>query len=229
MRGSFQNRGSEGTIIDGSSESNVVVVEIPVDLESTMTGKAPEPYDLLSFTSYCKTVLCEENLKFLMYVRNTFKTAGDAAEYETYMIYLIETFIQPSAPFALNLSDALLKSLLQTYEKKIDDAKVLFMYLDQPHLLLQESGELDLEFFDETSDVIYKYVEDAFSRYRKLQQKLKDVDALVCARNDKLAREHQYAARKAALWWREKITLKEFFSFPDPGENLIGSGNEFIH
>jgi hypothetical protein len=217
MRASFDSRGSQGTIINSVSDPTIIAVDIPADLESTLAAKAPEPYDIHSFSNYCKTVMCEENLKFILYIRNSFKSSNNAAEYQRHVLHLIEIYIQPSAPLALNLSDSVQRLLLQEYERKVQDAKVRsIVHFDQPHLL-QNTGKLDLQFFDATYATVYRYVELAFSRYRKLQDKMKNVEAIVCERNTKLAKEHQYAARNAALWWRNKITLKEFFSFPDPG------------
>ncbi len=133
MRTSFDSRGSQGTIVNSIADPSSITVDIPIDLESTLAAKASEPYDIHSFSNYCKSVMCEENLTFVLYIHNSFKASKNAAEYERHVKHLIEIYIQPSAPLALNLSDYVLKSLLQEYEKKIQDAKVRFIaHFDQP-------------------------------------------------------------------------------------------------
>jgi hypothetical protein len=125
MRGSLDSMASQNTVIaENTTDLEASDAELCADLETVLAGKAQKPLDLTSFSSFCKKKICEENLLFVLYIRDNLKASQSAADYEKHITYTIEHFISDSADHALNLSDPDRKLILKTYASKIAEAKV---------------------------------------------------------------------------------------------------------
>ncbi|CAM9142752.1 unnamed protein product [Chrysoparadoxa australica] len=159
-------------------------------LTDLLNGKSNDPpFDLKTLTEFATREFFEENLEFFEAVREFRKTSNDTTStFGTQATDIVTTYVKSGADRQVNLSSDMSKSTLAAVEAAVKDWH-------------EQGGSGNKRVFDKAYDQLISLVQnDGYQRF---------VEMIVVERNVALSRD-------VAMWWKQKITLKEFFTFPDP-------------
>ena len=183
------------TAVNNNAVERAVVIGV-IELDDVLhdNGHLDAPFNFKTFEEYCRRNYVNESLDFWKAVRDLRAQSGGFESLKMLCSGILSTFVEEGSPLEINISA---KQRAATC-----DRVQAFLKSDEA----VKNGAQIIVFNEAIDEVLKLMSTDVWPRFREYAS----------------LRQKVGLSREIALWWRNDITLREFFSFPSP-INLLES------